>query len=572
MNIKINQIAVSLSCLLTILSQSAFAQEQWLRKHLSSDFYCEGGECGDIDQDGHIDIVAGPMIYYGPDFKTTSTLKPAKPYSIVGYSNHFLTYVSDFNNDKFPDVLIFDFPGEQTWLHINPGTDVRNQNTWPVHTALEHTDNESPMLVNIVGDTQPEIVCCNQGFFGYATRPNDLNNLWQFTAVSDQGGYQRYTHGIGVGDVDDDGDMDMLAAHGWWEQPAELSKQKDKAAWPFHTFKFAETGAQMYAVDLDLDGRTEIITCLQAHGYGLVVYRKVDSSTAAEGFEWSQRPIMTNDAATSPTQLAISQPHAIAIADINGDGLPDIISGKRFWAHQGHDVAENEPPYLVWFETQVAKQSNVLKFVPHIIDDDSGVGTQITICDLNGDAKLDIVSCSKRGINALLQTENDDQNSIESKQLVKSRAFEQPMTEAKDIDSLAFGNLGLENWMRQGAAFFKQPIMLKDVDDLSSPVKAYIDTGEIAGELAEGEMQSRPFVLQRPIITFELKNKSFKNQVVVLDHQSDETLAQTDAGSLSDDLKPITFDVRKHLGKTVVIKIIDADSASHLRLQKLRFE
>ena len=85
-------------------------------------------------------------------------------------------------------------------------------------------------------------------------------------------------------------------------------------------------------------------------------------------------------------------------ADINGDGLQDFITGKRFWAHgPTGDKEPGAPAVLLWFELQRPGKGKVA-FVPHLIDDDSGVGTQVTTGDLNGDGRPDVVVANKKGI------------------------------------------------------------------------------------------------------------------------------------------------------------------------------
>lgn len=82
--------------------------------------------------------------------------------------------------------------------------------------------------------------------------------------------------------------------------------------------------------------------------------------------------------------MRFSQPHALALVDVDGDGLKDIITGKRYWAHNGHDPNERDPRVIYWFKTQRDKKGGV-SFVPHLMDSASGVGTQLTTGDVNGD-------------------------------------------------------------------------------------------------------------------------------------------------------------------------------------------
>ena len=88
--------------------------------------------------------------------------------------------------------------------------------------------------------------------------------------------------------------------------------------------------------------------------------------------------------------------------DINGDGLKDLVTGKRFWAHgPTGDVNPGDPAVLVWFELQ--RKGREVKWVKHEIDSDSGVGTQFAVADLNGDKRPDIITSNKKGVHVFIQ-------------------------------------------------------------------------------------------------------------------------------------------------------------------------
>jgi hypothetical protein len=96
-----------------------------------------------------------------------------------------------------------------------------------------------------------------------------------------------------------------------------------------------------------------------------------------------------------------SQTHALVLTDINGDGVPDIVTGKRHWAHLAGDPGIDEPSVLCWYELQ--RQGGQVTWTRHDIDHDSGVGLHFQVLDINGDGLPDIVTSSKKGVYVFLQ-------------------------------------------------------------------------------------------------------------------------------------------------------------------------
>jgi hypothetical protein len=96
--------------------------------------------------------------------------------------------------------------------------------------------------------------------------------------------------------------------------------------------------------------------------------------------------------------VKFSQPHAIELVDMDGDGVKDILTGKRFWAHgSSGDVEPNAPAVIYWFKLARGPDKTV-DFIPYLIDDNSGVGTQVAAADLNGDKLPDVVVGNKKGL------------------------------------------------------------------------------------------------------------------------------------------------------------------------------
>ncbi|MBC8132087.1 MAG: VCBS repeat-containing protein, partial [Deltaproteobacteria bacterium] len=375
--------AFALGTLGTTASAADNVLHTFAKSRLSDQFFSEGAAFGDFNQDGVGDVASGPYWYAGPDFTKKSIIYQPKPFDPKGYSDNFFAYTYDFNGDKRDDVLVLGFPGKDASWFENPGNDMQ----WKRHQVFNVVDNESPEFTDVVGDKKPELLCTTEGFIGYATVDwKDPAKPWTFHKISEKGGWHKFTHGMGVGDINGDGRNDIIMQDSWWEQPASLAGDP---LWTRHKADFGRGGAQMLVYDVDGDKKNDVITSLEAHEWGLAWHQQ-----QADG-SFKRHLVIGDKEEQSPYGVKFSQMHALALVDIDGDGLKDVVTGKRYWAHgPGGDPEPNAAAVLYWFGLKRSAQGVV--YVPHQIDGDSGVGTQLPIGDVNGDKLPDIIIGNKK--------------------------------------------------------------------------------------------------------------------------------------------------------------------------------
>ncbi|MDI1313245.1 PVC-type heme-binding CxxCH protein [Prosthecobacter sp.] len=407
--------------LFLLLAAQLHAETQitWKRQQLHGDFYSEGAAIGDINGDGKPDVVSGPFWWEGPRFEKKHAYYEPKIFSINGYSDNFFAYVQDFNADQKNDILILGFPGKEARLYVNSGT--HDDKPWAMHIVADVVDNESPVFTDITGDGKPEIVCSTGGKFGwFAPNWEKPTEKWPFIAVSDDMKVAKFTHGLGVGDVNGDGKMDLLEARRWWENGRKgvASSRPDLASpapWAQHNFAAGVGGgAQMFAYDFDGNGTNDVFTSLAAHRYGVAVY--LQNKPAPDKPNWTRVMLASEQPQDNEYGIVFSQPHAAYLADMDGDGVKDIVTGKRYWAHNGHDPDERGARVIYWYQTKRDDKGGV-DFVPHLVDAESGVGVDVQVGDVNGDKLPDIVVGNKAGVFVLTQERKETTANLTPKKM-----------------------------------------------------------------------------------------------------------------------------------------------------------
>jgi hypothetical protein len=362
---------------------------------LSNFYYSWGPAVADFDRDGALDIVSGQYYYLGPNFTEArqiyirGTIDPGTQYF------NGLQYAYDFTGDGWPDVLNAEFTRAAV-LYVNPKGAARR---WETYTVTDNMTCEFVLLKDVDGDGKAEFIFKDSQNKYVLARPDPANptGLWVKEAISEPGPWAN--HGMGTGDLNGDGRIDFVNAFGWWEQPATKG-----TTWTYHPAAFGKWsrsspgGAEIAVYDVNGDGLNDVVTTLQAHGWGLSWFEQKKGGDGARTFV--EHPIMGNFATTNAGGVTFSQLHGATFADIDGDGLPDFITGKRFWSHLDTFIdpdPHGEPVLYVYRTVRNPKAPGGAEFVPELVHNRSGVGSHVAVADLDKDGDAEIITGTKLG-------------------------------------------------------------------------------------------------------------------------------------------------------------------------------
>ena len=347
----------------------------------------EGCAVGDINKDGHMDVSAGEYWYAGPDFKQ-HPLRKILPFG-ADYMENNGEHLMDVNADGWLDVVSGSFMRPQLFWYENPGSSGEWNQKWKEHVLVDTKvlRNENTQMHDLDGDGIGEIIVDSwdqrNPLFAWKIKSGEKPEVTRIV-IGQAGSGISNGHGIGFGDVNGDGLEDIIFKNGWYERP---KKDAMTQPWQHHKdWSWDHAGTPMLVVDLNGDGRNDVIWG-DGHNYGLY---------------WMQQREPASDGSTNwrihLIDKKFSQAHTMVWEDLDGDGRPELLTGKRVRAHSGKDPGGKEDPVINVYgwhpDTNVFAKKEVHRGM-------AGIGLQIRVADMNGDGKKDIVVPGKSGTHIL---------------------------------------------------------------------------------------------------------------------------------------------------------------------------
>lgn len=373
-------------------SAAQAGEPKWKQHTINGKSEFEAAGAFDVNNDGKIDIVSGDTWYEAPNWTPHKVRDVARQGS---YYHCFATLPVDANGDGFTDyVTVAYFTRTVGWVE-NPG---KTGKEWTYHEIDVPGTSEAAALVDLTGDGKPEILPNSTNVVvWYELEKKGPKPTWK----KHDFGTAAAGHGVGSGDVNGDGRVDLLTPKGWFESPADPKND----TWAWHgEWELGATGIQILARDVDGDGLADLVFG-NGHDYGLFWVKQGKGANGER--TWTKSTI----------DKSFASVHTLIWADLDGDGkAEELVTGKRVYAHEIEPGATDgsviayyrfDPSAKAWtkhviYQGEPAKnapekgdQRNALKDFPA---GTAGTGLQMTAIDIDHDGDLDLLCPGKSGL------------------------------------------------------------------------------------------------------------------------------------------------------------------------------
>ena len=351
----------------------------FLAHRLGSD-HAEGVSTMDVNGDGFLDLLSGAYWYQNPG-AGGGTWKQHQ-WRTVPVHGEFVSdcgeWAIDVNHDGHPDVVTAGWITNGAWWFENPGpAGAASGGMWKKHFIGDSFDTEGGALADINGDGKPDVALAHYNHSGLSwidfSGPRPRMHV---LAPKEADG-----HGVGVADIDGDGKADLLTPTGWFHN---VDANADK--WEWHPdWEIGDAGFPILGYDVNGDGRMDLIVG-QGHGYGLYWWQQGGPKAKPT---WTRHTI----------DESFSQSHALKLVDLDEDGTPELVTGKRYRGHSGSDPGSYDPVSLFYYKLD--RKAATWTRTTISTNGTAGAGTQILAEDFDHDGDVDLAVAGKLGVHML---------------------------------------------------------------------------------------------------------------------------------------------------------------------------
>ncbi len=375
------------------VTQAEDANLSWKKHTINDQSPFEAAGAADFNGDGKTDVFSGDSWYEAPSWKRHKVREVA-PGTNPHYYEDFADLPMDVNGDGHVDIVTCAYFSRSVGWVENPGDATK---PWIEHNIDKPGPSETAELLDVNDDGKidffPNSVRVVTWYELSDTKPEVK---WTKHDLGTEGA----SHGLGYGDINLDGRTDIITGKGWYEQPADSTSDK----WPFHgEFQLGAASMMILGRDFDGDGDTDILWGM-GHDFGLFWLKQ---SKDQDG-----NRVWTKDR-VDPT---FSQVHMLHLADLDGDSQPEVVTGKRVYAHEAEPGATDAPCIYsfhydqeksVWVKRIIYEGKPAIDAPKDAKDrwalkdferGSAGTGLQIDSADMDNDGDIDLVCPGKSGL------------------------------------------------------------------------------------------------------------------------------------------------------------------------------